>query len=279
MPHCIVDCLYNVVTGCEAAVPRFPSRFVTRFPKYRVVKFPEKPATKFPGRAFVKYPKRKVTRFQRKVQEIEEVEEEKEVGDNDDDPGAFRAYSDVELARTPTGAKVFTALKGAVDGELDVSHAEKRFLGSDNETKFSGRAVIKYPEKSARFEKADGPGEIRACLEAELAKDPRSSVAKLPRRAVTTLLKRPAIKFPGNLATKFPRKHAEKYLEKDVTRKKKSTKKVANKSRGTIQKEKGMRLKKKVAKDTRRSRKGVGRNDPEGERKEVDEDSSQSLQD
>ena len=60
-----------------------------------------------------------------------------------------RAYLDVELARTTTGAKVFvfTALKVAVDRELDVSHAEKRFLRYDNETKFSGRSVIKYPEK------------------------------------------------------------------------------------------------------------------------------------
>ena len=42
---------------------------------------------------------------------------------------------DVELARTPTGAKVFTALEGAVDGELDVSYAEKRILGHDIEVK------------------------------------------------------------------------------------------------------------------------------------------------
>ena len=55
-----------------------------------------------------------------------------------------RAYLDVELARTTTGAKVFvfTALKVAVDRELDVSHAEKRFLRYDNETKFSGRSVM-----------------------------------------------------------------------------------------------------------------------------------------
>ena len=53
----------------------------------------------------------------------------KEVGINGDDPKANRACLDVELARTPTGAKVCTALKGAVDGELDVSYSEKRFLG------------------------------------------------------------------------------------------------------------------------------------------------------
>ena len=83
----------------------------------------------------LKHPERKVVKFQRKVEENEDIEKDKEMGDNDDEPGAFRAYSDVELARTPTGAKVFTAPKGAVDGELDVSYAEKRFLGYDNEVK------------------------------------------------------------------------------------------------------------------------------------------------
>merc|ERR1719175_567916 len=42
------------------------------------------------------------------------------VEDNDDGPGAFRACLDVGLARTSTGAKVFAAMKGAVDGGLDI---------------------------------------------------------------------------------------------------------------------------------------------------------------
>merc|ERR1712215_600306 len=45
------------------------------------------------------------------------------VEDNDDGPGAFRACLDVGLARTSTGAKVFAALKGAVDGGLDIPHS------------------------------------------------------------------------------------------------------------------------------------------------------------
>merc|ERR1712004_31699 len=49
------------------------------------------------------------------------------VEDNDDGPGAFRACLDVGLARTSTGAKVFAAMKGAVDGGLDIPHSEKRF--------------------------------------------------------------------------------------------------------------------------------------------------------
>merc|ERR1712056_109937 len=57
------------------------------------------------------------------------------VEDQDGGPGAFRACLDVGLARTSTGAKVFAALKGAVDGGLDIPHSEKRFPGYDAESK------------------------------------------------------------------------------------------------------------------------------------------------
>merc|ERR1712035_66599 len=57
------------------------------------------------------------------------------VEDQDGGPGAFRACLDVGLARTSTGAKVFAAMKGAVDGGLDIPHSEKRFPGYDAEGK------------------------------------------------------------------------------------------------------------------------------------------------
>lgn len=37
-------------------------------------------------------------------------------------PGAFRCFLDVGLVRTTTGARVFGALKGAVDGGLEIPH-------------------------------------------------------------------------------------------------------------------------------------------------------------
>jgi len=40
---------------------------------------------------------------------------------------------DVGLARTSTGARVFGAMKGAVDGGLDIPHSTKRFPGYDKE--------------------------------------------------------------------------------------------------------------------------------------------------
>ena len=48
--------------------------------------------------------------------------EEYYVEDEDDKAGAFRCYLDVGLVRTTTGARVFGALKGAVDGDLNIPH-------------------------------------------------------------------------------------------------------------------------------------------------------------
>lgn len=42
---------------------------------------------------------------------------------------------DVGLQRTTTGARVFAAMKGAVDGGLNIPHSTKRFPGYDAESK------------------------------------------------------------------------------------------------------------------------------------------------
>jgi len=47
----------------------------------------------------------------------------------------FRALLDVGLVRTTTGNRVFGALKGALDGGLDIPHSEKRFPGFNKEDK------------------------------------------------------------------------------------------------------------------------------------------------
>jgi len=56
------------------------------------------------------------------------------VEDVDGSPGAFRCFLDIGLARTTTGARIFGALKGAVDGGLDIPHNMKRFPGYDAES-------------------------------------------------------------------------------------------------------------------------------------------------
>jgi large subunit ribosomal protein L5e len=57
------------------------------------------------------------------------------VEDTADGPGAFRACLDTGLARTSTGARIFGAMKGAVDGGIDIPHSTKRFPGYDDESK------------------------------------------------------------------------------------------------------------------------------------------------
>ncbi|KAI9111249.1 hypothetical protein K1719_017860 [Acacia pycnantha] len=47
----------------------------------------------------------------------------------------FRALLDVGLLRTTTGNRVFGALKGALDGGLDIPHSDKRFAGFNKDKK------------------------------------------------------------------------------------------------------------------------------------------------
>ncbi|EXB88312.1 60S ribosomal protein L5 [Morus notabilis] len=47
----------------------------------------------------------------------------------------FRALLDVGLIQTTTGNRVFGALKGALDGGLDIPHSEKRFAGFSKDSK------------------------------------------------------------------------------------------------------------------------------------------------
>ncbi|RYP29397.1 hypothetical protein DL767_006737 [Monosporascus sp. MG133] len=47
----------------------------------------------------------------------------------------FKAFLDVGLARTSTGARVFGAMKGASDGGIFIPHSENRFPGFDIESK------------------------------------------------------------------------------------------------------------------------------------------------
>jgi large subunit ribosomal protein L5e len=47
----------------------------------------------------------------------------------------FKAFLDVGLARTSTGARIFGAMKGASDGGIFIPHSENRFPGYDMESK------------------------------------------------------------------------------------------------------------------------------------------------
>merc|ERR1711881_276960 len=56
-------------------------------------------------------------------------------GNDEDGPSAFHALLDVGLKRTSLGSKIFSTMKGAFDGGLEIPHSEKKFYGYDAEEK------------------------------------------------------------------------------------------------------------------------------------------------
>lgn len=64
---------------------------------------------------------------------------------NEEGPNPFYVLLDVGLVRTTTGARVFGAMKGAVDGGLNIPHKNRRFPGFNEEKKkFDSRVLRKY---------------------------------------------------------------------------------------------------------------------------------------
>jgi large subunit ribosomal protein L5e len=63
----------------------------------------------------------------------------------EDGPRPFYCLLDTGLKRTSTGSKVFAALKGALDGGLDIPHNEKRMVGYDKSgKKMDAEVLSKY---------------------------------------------------------------------------------------------------------------------------------------
>jgi len=61
--------------------------------------------------------------------------EDFKVTPNEKGPRPFLALLDLGLSRTTTGSRVFGALKGALDGGLNVPHSDSRFFGYDTSAK------------------------------------------------------------------------------------------------------------------------------------------------
>merc|ERR1712062_730222 len=68
---------------------------------------------------------------------VDEVTGEDEDAWDEDDEDAerrpFKCILDIGLVRTTTGNRVFGAMKGALDGGLNIPHSNKRFPGYDRE--------------------------------------------------------------------------------------------------------------------------------------------------
>jgi len=87
----------------------------------------------------------------------EDLGEDYHVEQGDEEARPFKCFLDTGLVRTSTGARVFAALKGAVDGGLDIPHNEKRFAGYDLQDKshdpdtleryIKGGVVAEYAEE------------------------------------------------------------------------------------------------------------------------------------
>ena len=79
----------------------------------------------------------------------------------------FKCYLDTGLVRTSTGSRVFAALKGAVDGGLDIPHSDKRYAGYDLQDKSLD------PETLERY--------IKGGVVAEYAEEMQEEVSDCPR--------------------------------------------------------------------------------------------------
>jgi len=83
--------------------------------------------------------RRLIAKFGMDTEGAEEIDGEFFLSDSDS--GAFKAFLDIGLARSTTGANVFGALKGAVDGGLHIPHSTRRFPGSSMVTEDDERKL------------------------------------------------------------------------------------------------------------------------------------------
>jgi len=74
-------------------------------------------------------------RFEGEEECTAEFEDCEIVNEDEDGPNAFHALLDVGLKPTTLGSKVFSAMKGAFDGGLEIPHSNKKFYGYDADEK------------------------------------------------------------------------------------------------------------------------------------------------
>jgi len=140
----------------------------------------------------------------------------------------FKAFLDVGLARTSTGARVFGAMKGASDGGILIPHSENRFPGYDMETKeldpetlrkyIFGGHVAEYMETLAdddeeryksQFQgyiddeiEADGLEELYQEAHKQIREDPFKKVEGAEAKKSKEEYKKESLKFKGRKLTR-----------------------------------------------------------------------------
>jgi large subunit ribosomal protein L5e len=140
----------------------------------------------------------------------------------------FKAFLDVGLHRTSTGARIFGAMKGASDGGILVPHSENRFPGYDMETKeldaetlrkyIFGGHVAEYMETLAdddeeryksQFQgyiddeiEADGLEELYTEAHKQIRADPFKKVEGAAEKKDKSEYKKESLKYKGRKLTK-----------------------------------------------------------------------------
>jgi large subunit ribosomal protein L5e len=102
-------------------------------------------------------------------------------GAEENDRKPFRAYLDVGIKTTSRGAKVFSAMKGASDGGMDIPHNHKKFPGYDPDVKsydpdefksrIMGGHIAEYMEMMEEDDEENFKKVFAAYLENDIAAD------------------------------------------------------------------------------------------------------------
>jgi large subunit ribosomal protein L5e len=140
----------------------------------------------------------------------------------------FKAFLDVGLHRTSTGARIFGAMKGASDGGILVPHSENRFPGYDMESKeldaetlrkyIFGGHIAEYMETLAdddeeryksQFQgyiddeiEADGLEELYQEAHKQIREDPFKKVEGAEEKKSKDEYKKEALKYKGHKLSK-----------------------------------------------------------------------------
>jgi large subunit ribosomal protein L5e len=140
-------------------------------------------------------------------------------------PRPFKAHLDIGLVRTTTGHRVFAALKGALDGGLNVPHNEKRFYGYNKEEKkldaallrkaiFGGR-VVDYMRKLADEEPKKYQKQFSRFIKQGITPDKVEALYKKAHKAIRENPDR--VKNPKQKTKEQYKKAAEPYRKKKLT--------------------------------------------------------------
>ncbi|CAL1403943.1 unnamed protein product [Linum trigynum] len=139
----------------------------------------------------------------------------------------FRALLDVGLVRTTTGNRVFGALKGALDGGLDIPHSEKRFAGFSKDSKQLDAEVHRkylyagHVANYMRILQEDEPEKYQTHFSEYLKRGiGPDEVDELYKKVHAAIRADPTAKKTGKPAPKEQKRHNPKRLTYDVRRNK-----------------------------------------------------------